>query len=46
VAEGSFTTRIVRIFENEENQRSENKPVKNNEAKELTSKMHQGIRAE
>ena len=46
MAEGSFTTRIVRIFENKENRRSENRPERNNEARELKSRMHLGIRAE
>ena len=46
MARGSFTIRIVRIFEPEGDRRSKNYLVKNNEAKELSSKMHQGIRAE
>ena len=39
------TTRTVRIFEPEGDRRSENRPERKNEAKELSSRMHQGIRA-
>ena len=46
MAKGLFTIQIVQLYDHEENRRSKNKLVKNNEAKELSSKMHQGIRAE
>lgn len=46
MAEGSFTTRTVQLYDHEESRRSKNYLVKNNEAKELSSKMHLGIRAE
>lgn len=41
-----FTIRIVKRYDRCGDRRSKNRPERNNEAKELLSRMHLGIRAE